>query len=56
MIKLRLPGGHPDSPVIQRWAFDKEALLDNHGKDITRIQGILKTILTNNPELGKPKN
>ena len=55
MIKLRLPGGHPDSPVIQRWASDKEALLDTHDKDINRIQGILKTILTNNPELGKPK-
>ena len=56
MIKLRLPGEHPDSPVIQRWASDKEALLNNHGQDIARIQGILKTILTNNPELGKPKS
>lgn len=56
MIRLRLPGTHPNSPVIQRWASDKETLLDTHGKDITRIQGVLKTILTNNPELGKSKN
>jgi hypothetical protein len=55
MIKLRLPSSHPDSPVIQRWATDKEAVLNNHTTDIAHIQGILKTILTNNPDLGKPK-
>ena len=53
MITLRLPSQHPDSPVIQRWASDKEQLLTNHGKQLSQLQGILKTILTNNPELGK---
>ncbi len=56
MIKLRLPGNHPDSPVIQRWAADKEQIITTHSTDISHIQGILKTILSNNPELGKPKN
>jgi len=53
MIKLRIPGSHPDGPVIQKWAQDKENILLNHTTDISRIQGILKTILTNNPDLGK---
>lgn len=55
MITLRLPGNHPDSPVIQRWARDKESILDSHTKDISRLQGIIKTILTNNPDLTKAK-
>jgi hypothetical protein len=53
MITLKLPGSHPNAPVIQKWASDKEALLTNHTNDIARIQNVLKTILTNNPELGK---
>lgn len=55
MIKLRLPGDHPHSGVIQRWAQDKEQLIDKQNVDIQRLQGILKTILTNNPSLGKPQ-
>lgn len=53
MIPLRLPAAHPHAPVIQEWAKDKESILNTHGKDITKIYGLLKTILTNNPELGK---
>jgi hypothetical protein len=53
MITLRLPSSHPNGPVVQRWATDKESILNTHTKDIGRIQGILKTILTNNPDLGK---
>lgn len=55
MITLRIPSSHPDASVIQRWATDKEKLLDTHAKDIDRLQGIIKTILTNNPDLGKAK-
>ena len=55
MITLQLPGSHPNAPVIQRWATDKEHVLNTHTNDIKHIQGILKTILTNNPELGKSK-
>jgi hypothetical protein len=55
MITLRLPADHPNSAVLQKWAKDQEQLHSNHTTDIARIQGILKTILTNNPALGKPK-
>lgn len=55
MIRLRLPSTHPDSPVIQKWADDKEQVLTNHQTQLKQIQGVLKTILTNNPELGKPQ-
>ena len=55
MIPLRIPGTHPNAGVIQRWATDKEQLLNTHHKDIQTLQNIIKTILTNQPELGKPK-
>lgn len=55
MITLRLPTSHPNNAVISRWAQDKENILNNHAKDITRLQNVIKTILTNNPDLGKPK-
>ena len=55
MIKLRLPSDHPNSPVLQKWATEKESLIGDHAKQINQLQGLLKTILTNNPELGKPK-
>lgn len=54
MIPLRIPGSHPNAGVIQRWAQDKEQILNNHGSDIKAMQAVLKTILTNNPDLGKP--
>ena len=53
MITLRLPGDHPNSSTLSRWATDKENLLNTHIKAIAQIQGVLKTILTNNPDLGK---
>lgn len=53
MITLRLPSAHPNSGIMQRWATDKESIITNHSKDIQRLQGVLKTILTNNPGLGK---
>lgn len=55
MIKLKLPGSHPNSPVIQRWADDKENILNGHTTDIGNLRKMLQTILTNNPDLGKPK-
>lgn len=55
MIPLRLPGNHPNSAVIQGWAKDKEAILNTHAKQLSQLEGILKTILTNNPDLGKVK-
>jgi hypothetical protein len=55
MITLRLPSGHPNAPVVQRWASDKEAILTNHTNDIEKMKGLLQTILTNSPELGKAK-
>lgn len=55
MINLRLPSSHPDNSVIQRWAQDKEKLLDSHVKEISRLKGIIQTILTNNPDLVKSK-
>jgi hypothetical protein len=53
MITLRLPGTHPNQPVIAKWAQDKESIIGNHTTQLKQIQGILKTILTNNPDLGK---
>ena len=53
MIPLRLPGTHPNNAVIQRWAADKEQIITNHGSDIKQLQGIIRTILTNQPDLGK---
>jgi hypothetical protein len=55
MIPLRLPGSHPNSAVIQKWASDKEQIITTHGSDIKQLQGIIKTILSNQPDLGKPK-
>lgn len=55
MITLKLPSNHPNQPVMQRWATDKEQVLDGHGRQIKELQGVLKTILTNSPDLGKPK-
>lgn len=54
MNTLRLPSSHPNSSVIQRWAADQESQLTRQTKEITKLQGLLKTILTNNPDLGKP--
>lgn len=53
MIPLRIPSSHPNAPVIQRWATDKESILNNHTQDLKKIKGLLQTILSNNPALGK---
>jgi hypothetical protein len=55
MIKLRLPKDHPNSPVVQRWADDKEQIITTHQDKISKLEGVLRTILTNNPDLGKAK-
>lgn len=55
MITLKLPSDHPNQSIVQRWATDKEGLINNQGVQLKQLQGILKTILTNNPGLGKPK-
>ncbi len=55
MITLRLPGSHPNNAVLHNWAKDKESILNNDSTDIQRLQGIIKTILSNNPDLGKAK-
>ena len=53
MIPLRIPANHPDAPVIQKWATDKENILNTHTKSIAQLQGLLQTLLANNPKLGK---
>jgi hypothetical protein len=56
MIVLRLPGDHPHQPIISKWAQDKESILTSHSTQIQQLQNVLKNILGNNPELGKPFN
>lgn len=51
--RLRLPGNHPDQPVIQRWADDKEKIIDAHEKKIAFLEGVLKNLLKQNPNLIK---
>jgi hypothetical protein len=55
MITLRLPKDHPNSPVVQKWAADKEQIITGHGDRLQHLENVLKTILTNNPQLGKAK-
>ena len=53
MINLRLPSNHPNSPVIQRWATDKERLLEGHSKRITHLEEVIKTLLDSKSGQGK---
>jgi biopolymer transport protein ExbB/TolQ len=53
MIPLKIPADHPHAPIIQRWAKDKESILDGHGQRLKAIENVLKTILSNSPDLGK---
>lgn len=52
-IRLRLPSTHPNQPVIQRWADDKEKTIDAHERKLAFLEGILKNVLSQNPDLLK---
>ena len=45
MITLKLPSSHPNSPVLQKWATDKEQLLNAHTKQLSRLEGVIKLLL-----------
>jgi len=55
MITLKLPGTHPNNSILHNWARDKENIFNSHNARISRLEGILKTMLSNNPDLGKSK-
>lgn len=55
MITLKLPGSHPHNSIITNWAKDKENIVNSHNTRITHLENLLKTLLTNDPSLGKSK-
>ena len=55
MIPLKLPGSHPNNSILHNWAKDKENLIKSQNDRLAHLEGILKTILTNSPDLGKAK-